>query len=75
MSEQVIKPFVVPSGPIAPWFGQPGQGTQYKTASNIATLKSGNFIEEMVIITPQKRANLERAIAEQANMRKRGELF
>ncbi|MEV4416565.1 TNT domain-containing protein [Catellatospora sp. NPDC049609] len=26
----VIKPFTVDGGPTAPWFGQPGMGTQYK---------------------------------------------
>ncbi|BCL15034.1 TNT domain-containing protein [Micromonospora sagamiensis] len=26
----VLKPFTVDSGPIAPWFAQPGMGTQYK---------------------------------------------
>lgn len=69
---QVLKPFTVLSGPIAPWFGQPGQGTQYYSSSNIMTLKSGGFIEDVPTNTDAKRDELERAVAEQAQMRKRG---
>jgi len=41
---EVVKEFVVLSGPIADWFGQPGQGTQYQTYSNIMTLISGGYL-------------------------------
>lgn len=27
---EVLKPFAVDAGPAAPWFGQPGGGTQYR---------------------------------------------
>jgi hypothetical protein len=40
----VAEEFVVLSGPIAAWFGQPGQGTQYEMNSNITTLISGGFL-------------------------------
>jgi len=40
----VTQAFVVASGPIAPWFGQPGEGTQFLTYSNIMTLVSGGFL-------------------------------
>jgi hypothetical protein len=41
---KVSTPFVVLSGPIASWFGQPGQGTQYQTSSNIMSLINGGFL-------------------------------
>ncbi|TFK53910.1 hypothetical protein OE88DRAFT_1642580 [Heliocybe sulcata] len=34
----VTKEFVVLGGPIAAWFGQPGQGTQYETYRSVADL-------------------------------------
>lgn len=41
----MVKAFTVTSGPIAPWFGQPGQGVQYKLNDNIMTLLEGGYIE------------------------------
>ncbi|EIN07988.1 hypothetical protein PUNSTDRAFT_16283, partial [Punctularia strigosozonata HHB-11173 SS5] len=41
---EVITPFNVSSGPIAPAFGQPGQGTQYHTFMDVATLVNGTFL-------------------------------
>ncbi|MDH6575435.1 TNT domain-containing protein [Kitasatospora sp. MAP5-34] len=32
---QVLKPFTVDAGPIAPWFGQPGYGWQYQLDSTL----------------------------------------
>jgi hypothetical protein len=32
---RVLKPFAVDSGPIAPWFGQPGYGWQYQLDSTL----------------------------------------
>jgi len=43
----VIKPFVVTSGTIAAWFGQPGQGTQYQASSNISTLVDNGSLERV----------------------------
>lgn len=43
----VRKEFVVLSGPIAPWFGQPGQGTQYRAYSRVMDLEAGGFLEEV----------------------------
>lgn len=52
----VIKPFSVDSGPIAPWFAQPGWGTQYKlnatylpeagTALTVTWLLQNGFLVE-----------------------------
>ncbi|KAH8828081.1 hypothetical protein DL96DRAFT_1815364 [Flagelloscypha sp. PMI_526] len=46
---EVTREFEVMSGPIAPWFGQPGQGTQYQTFSNIMTLIQDGFLEPISI--------------------------
>jgi hypothetical protein len=43
----VTKPFIVNAGPIAGWFGQPGQGVQYFSSSNIMTLLNGGFLERV----------------------------
>ncbi|KAK2590111.1 hypothetical protein QQS21_012209 [Conoideocrella luteorostrata] len=46
---RVLKPFEVLSGPIAPWFGQPGGGVQYytKSSGNIGELKSQGKLEDV----------------------------
>jgi hypothetical protein len=44
---RVLQPFNALSGPIAAWFGQPGQGVQYQLATNIIGLINGGFIEEV----------------------------
>ncbi|KAJ2894201.1 uncharacterized protein MKZ38_007841 [Zalerion maritima] len=41
---RVAKAFTVLSGPIAPWFGQPGHGVQYKLNDNIMTLLDGGYL-------------------------------
>lgn len=41
---RVVKPFDALSGPIAAWFGQPGQGVQYQLSTNINGLLAGGFI-------------------------------
>jgi hypothetical protein len=46
---QVMKPFEVDSGEIAPWFNQPGGGLQYRTPVNLDTLLKRGIIQE---ITP-----------------------
>lgn len=59
----VVKPFTVDSGPIAPWFAQPGMGTQYKlerkylpeagTSLNVTwLLNNGYLVEEDIVRTP-----------------------
>jgi len=40
----VSQPFIVLAGPIAPWFGQPGEGVQYFTYGNVMSLISGGFL-------------------------------
>ena len=45
---KVLKPIEnVQSGPAAPWFEQPGGGTQYKFPKTIEQLKADKFIEEI----------------------------
>ncbi|KAI0289199.1 hypothetical protein BC826DRAFT_884404, partial [Russula brevipes] len=44
---KVAKPFVVSSGAITAWFGQPGQGTQYKSSSNILALIANGSLERV----------------------------
>ncbi|CAG9976901.1 unnamed protein product [Clonostachys byssicola] len=44
---QVVKPFKVVGGPIAPWFGQPGLGAQFYTGGvgNVLDLIAGGYLE------------------------------
>ncbi|KAG0057053.1 hypothetical protein BGZ83_001901 [Gryganskiella cystojenkinii] len=44
---KVVKNLIVLSGPIAPWFGQAGQGVQYNTQDNILTLIANGFLERV----------------------------
>ncbi|CAM6105954.1 unnamed protein product [Calypogeia fissa] len=46
---RVIKSLILTGGPIAPWFGQPGLGTQFHTAAigDITTLKAKGYLEEV----------------------------
>lgn len=44
---KVEKPFSVLSGPIAAWFGQPGQGTQYQTDVCVRSLVEGGFLSRV----------------------------
>lgn len=44
---QVKTAFEVSSGPIAPWFGQAGQGVQYQLSTNIMGLIDGGFLERV----------------------------
>jgi RHS repeat-associated protein len=46
---EVLKPFEVESGTVAPWFGQTGLGTQYRTPVQLKTLLDRGVIRE---ITP-----------------------
>lgn len=43
---KVLNPFDVIAGPIAGWFGQPGQGVQYQMSANIMSLVADGFIEK-----------------------------
>jgi hypothetical protein len=44
---RVLIPFTALSGPIAAWFGQPGQGVQYQLSTDILGLIAGGFIERV----------------------------
>ncbi|KAH8888941.1 hypothetical protein GQ53DRAFT_596426, partial [Thozetella sp. PMI_491] len=41
---QVQKAFVAEAGPIASWFGQPGQGLQYRLFDNVSTLLDTGYL-------------------------------
>lgn len=43
---EVVKPFEVQSGTVAPWFNQPGGGLQYRTPVNLDTLLNRGIIRE-----------------------------
>jgi hypothetical protein len=40
----VETPFVVVAGPVAPWFGQMGMGTQFQMAKSVKELVDGGWI-------------------------------
>lgn len=44
---EVLVPFDVKSGEIAPWFDQPGQGTQYLSPYSVDELLDLGFINEI----------------------------
>jgi hypothetical protein len=43
----MVQPFDALSGPIAAWFGQPGQVVQYQLYKNIMGLLNGGFIQRV----------------------------
>ncbi|KAB5549586.1 hypothetical protein GE09DRAFT_920996, partial [Coniochaeta sp. 2T2.1] len=43
----VKQSFTVSAGPIAPWFGQPGQGVQYKLGETVQTLVNRGVLERV----------------------------
>lgn len=45
---EVVKPFEVQAGRIAPWFGQPGMGTQYLTSVSIQDLLDAGILREVL---------------------------
>ncbi|KAI0291857.1 hypothetical protein BC826DRAFT_1021296 [Russula brevipes] len=71
---KVIQPFVVSSGTIAPWFGQPGQGTQYQASSNVLTLISNGSLERVDLHEKRNAEQFERQIEEQRRRRRSLEL-
>lgn len=44
---EAIKELNVTLGPVAPWFEQPGMGTQFKTNGSAAQLTVNKFIKEL----------------------------
>jgi hypothetical protein len=46
-SFEVMKPFEVQSGSVAPWFNQPGGGLQYVTPVNLQTLLKRGILNEV----------------------------
>ncbi|KAL4926418.1 TNT domain-containing protein [Aspergillus undulatus] len=44
---EVTKEFVVGLGPIAPWFEQPGMGTQFLASMNVLSLIEGGFLRRL----------------------------
>ncbi|MEW2134291.1 TNT domain-containing protein [Streptomyces sp. NPDC005435] len=48
---KVVKSFTVQAGPIRPWFGQPGLGTQYVTSTTIPNLLTAGNLKEVTPAT------------------------
>ncbi|KAK4161549.1 hypothetical protein QBC43DRAFT_323516 [Cladorrhinum sp. PSN259] len=50
----VVKPLLVLSGPIAPWFGQPGAGVQYQLYKSVGMLINEGYLarEDPSVILP-----------------------
>lgn len=46
---RILKETAVWSGPVAPWFGQPGTGTQHFALMPLADLVGSGFIEEVAL--------------------------
>jgi len=46
---KVIKSFEVEAGPIAPYFGQPGAGTQYHSFNNVMKLIADGYLERVAL--------------------------
>lgn len=44
---RVLQPITVLAGPIAPWFGQKGQGVQYVTNSSAESMLNQTILERV----------------------------
>lgn len=44
---EVTKELVVTIGPVAPWFEQPGMGSQFVTSSNVSVLLDGEYLRRL----------------------------
>ncbi|KAF8312261.1 hypothetical protein DL93DRAFT_1328910 [Clavulina sp. PMI_390] len=62
---KVINSFVVASGPIAPWFGQPGQGVQYASNTSVLNLIATGNIERVNLTDPTSQDVLKRDLESQ----------
>jgi len=71
---KVIKSFVVFSGPVAPHFGQPGQGTQYQSSVNVSTLIKNLNLEHVNIHDKDSSKRFEKEVEEQRRRRRSLEL-
>jgi hypothetical protein len=60
---RILKETAVWSGPVAPWFGQSGGGTQHFTLMPLADLVGSGFIEE-VPLSPEPAASADPAQAQ-----------
>lgn len=61
---------MVASGPIAPWFGQPGQGTQYNAPANVMSLIASGNIERVNLNDARSAEEFERDVEEQRRRRR-----
>ncbi|KKK15211.1 hypothetical protein P175DRAFT_0511463 [Aspergillus ochraceoroseus IBT 24754] len=52
---QVTKEFVVGLGPIAPWFEQPGMGTQFVASTSVMNLIEGGFLRRLNVTEYDER--------------------
>lgn len=50
---RILKETAVWSGPVAPWFGQPGGGVQHFALMPVADLVGSGFVEEVALSTEQ----------------------
>jgi hypothetical protein len=46
-ASRVVKPIVVDGGTSAPWFGQPGLGTQYELPGSVSNLLKSGYLERV----------------------------
>lgn len=44
---RVVKPFDVRTGPVSPWFGQPGLGIQHELPVSVTDLLRNGYIERV----------------------------
>jgi hypothetical protein len=53
---KILKPLPVESGEIAPWFDQPGGGTQYKASLTAKQLVEQGYIQAIEVVPPAPAA-------------------
>ena len=66
----MVKSFIVSSGPVAPWFGQPGQGTQYESSIGVLTLITNGNLERVNIHDGDSSKRFEKEVEEQRRRRR-----
>ena len=70
----MVRPFVISSGPIAGWFGQPGQGTQYQSTDSVLTLIANGTITRVDIHDEDNAKRFEMELEQQRRRRRSLEL-
>jgi hypothetical protein len=49
---EVVKPFEVQAGEIAPWFGMPGRGVQYQLSTPVSQLIKDGYLRPVLRVNP-----------------------